>query len=53
VKALIDILWGSIDRSDDAADAPSYLVATKSRAVTQRKLRGLYLLSAFGKGAKL
>jgi hypothetical protein len=26
---------------DDAADAQRYLVATKSRAVTQRKLRGL------------
>jgi len=26
---------------DDAADALRYLVATKSRAVTQRKLRGL------------
>ena len=27
--------------SDDAADALRYLVATKSRAVTQRKLGGL------------
>ncbi len=26
---------------DDAADALRYLVATKSRAVVQRKLRGL------------
>jgi hypothetical protein len=26
---------------DDAADCMRYLVATKSRAVTQRKLRGL------------
>jgi len=26
---------------DDAADALRYLVATKSRAVAQRKLRGL------------
>ena len=26
---------------DDAADCLRYLVATKSRAVTQRKLRGL------------
>jgi hypothetical protein len=26
---------------DDAADALRYLVTTKSRAVTQRKLRGL------------
>ena len=26
---------------DDAADALRYLVATKSRAITQRKLRGL------------
>jgi hypothetical protein len=26
---------------DDAADCCRYLVATKSRAVTQRKLRGL------------
>jgi hypothetical protein len=30
--------WG---RGDDAADALRYLVATKSRAVVQRKLRGL------------
>ena len=28
-------------RGDDAADALRYLVATKSRAVTQRKLRGM------------
>jgi len=26
---------------DDAADALRYMVATKSRGVTQRKLRGL------------
>jgi len=29
------------DSGDDAADALRYLVATKSRAVTQRKLREL------------
>ena len=28
---------------DDAADALRYLVATKSRTVTQRKLRGLLM----------
>jgi hypothetical protein len=28
-------------RGDDAADALRYLMATKSRAVAQRKLRGL------------
>jgi len=31
---------------DDAADALRYLVATKSRAVAQRKLRGLWLTPA-------
>jgi len=38
---LIDILGMGIDGSDDTADALRYLVATKSRTVTQRKLRGL------------
>jgi hypothetical protein len=27
---------------DDTADAPRYLVATKARTITQRKLRGLW-----------
>ena len=26
---------------DDAADCPRYLLATKSRTITQRRLRGL------------
>jgi hypothetical protein len=41
VEWLIDILELGIDRSDDAADALRYLVATQSRASTQQKLRGL------------
>jgi hypothetical protein len=31
---------------DDAADCLRYLVPTKARAVTQRKLRGLWRLSS-------
>jgi len=37
---LIDKNGQNIDENDDAVDALRYLVATKSRAVTQRKLRG-------------
>ncbi len=40
-----DVLKGDADEDgvggDDAADALRYLVATKSRTVVQRKLRGL------------
>jgi hypothetical protein len=41
-RASIDSFHAGIDGSDDnAADALRYLGATKSRAITQRKLRGL------------
>ena len=38
---VIDIHMRSIDGIDDAADALRYLVATKSREVRARKLRGV------------
>jgi hypothetical protein len=37
---LIDKCGQHIEESDDAAEALRYLVATKTRRVVQRKLRG-------------
>jgi hypothetical protein len=38
---VIDKNGQNIEETDDAADALRYLVATKARTITQRKLRGL------------
>jgi hypothetical protein len=38
---VIDKNGRNIDENDDAADVLRYMVATKARTVTQRKLRGV------------